>query len=203
MGITIWDGIIIGGVGGAIAGMAVWLINLFNEIVVKKYDKYQLHKWLYTVTKQNYVADWNNISENNSETEKFRKFLTHDLCINWAGNAEIRKSDNTRNLYCINLTKDENAAELKCNKTTEKATLKIRGGKTYNLTIKEENGKRNIYKEQWRSTRTIASYCNVTEDRVRYICSIDERIGLSTGEKEDLWGIKKITRPDNDDQKCV
>lgn len=201
MGITIWDGIIIGGVGGAIAGMAVWLINLFNELVVKKYDKYQLHKWLYTVTKQNYVADWNSISENNSETEKFLKFLTHDLCIKWAGNAEINKSDNTRNLYCINLTKDENSAELKMNVTTEKATLKIRGGKTYNLTIKEENCKRNIYKEQWRSTRTIASYCNVTEDRVRYICSIDKRICLSTGEKEDLWGIKKITIPDNDDQK--
>ena len=201
MGIPIWDGIIIGCIGSVIAGVAVWLIKLLSERSIRKRHEGRIYNWLLTVTKQKYVADWNNISENNSETEKFRKFLTHDLCIKWAGNAKIRKSTNTRNLYCINLTKDENSAELKMNVTTEKATLKIRGGKTYILTIKEENGKRNIYKEQWRSTRTIASYCNVTEDRARDICSIDKRICLSTGEKEDLWGIKKITIPDNDDQK--
>ncbi|MES0870914.1 hypothetical protein [Pseudovibrio sp. SCP19] len=43
--------------------------------------------------------------------------------------------------------------------------------------------------EKWRSTRSIASYNNLTEDRVRYICSIHKSIFLSTGEKEDLWGI--------------
>ena len=43
--------------------------------------------------------------------------------------------------------------------------------------------------EQFRSTRAIASWSNLTEDRVRYICSIHEKIFLSTGEKEDMWGI--------------
>ena len=203
MDITVLDGIFIGGVGGAIAGVAVWSINLLSEIRIRKRDEKEIYKWLLEVTEQEYVADWNKISENNSETEKFLKFLSHDLCIKWAGNAEISKSDNTRNLYCINLKTDENSAELKVGEKKGKATLKIHGGKTYILTIKEENGKRNIYKEQWRSTRTIASYCNVTEDRVRYICSIDERIGLSTGEKEDLWGINELTRPDDDDPKCL
>jgi hypothetical protein len=48
---------------------------------------------------------------------------------------------------------------------------------------------------EFRSTRTIASYNNLTEDRVRYICSIHEKIHLSTGEKEDLWSIhaRKVT----------
>lgn len=45
--------------------------------------------------------------------------------------------------------------------------------------------------ERFRSTRTIASYCNLTEDRVRYICSSQKKIHLSTGEKEDRWSLKK------------
>ena len=49
---------------------------------------------------------------------------------------------------------------------------------------------------KWRSTRAIASYNDLTEDRVRYICSIHDKIKLSTGEKEDLWGIEEFTRGD-------
>ena len=46
-------------------------------------------------------------------------------------------------------------------------------------------------KKDWefRSTRTIASYTNLTEDRVRYICSQDKRIFQSTGPQEDRWSI--------------
>ncbi len=98
MDISVLDGIIIGGVGGAIAGVAVWLINLLSEIRIRKRHEDWIYNWLLKVTKQNYVADWNNISENNSETEKFLKFLTHDLCIKWAGNAEIHKSDNIKKI---------------------------------------------------------------------------------------------------------
>ena len=52
------------------------------------------------------------------------------------------------------------------------------------------------HKDEFRSTRTIASYNNLTEDRVRYVCSHDRHIVLSTGETEDLWGIKERVRPD-------
>lgn len=41
----------------------------------------------------------------------------------------------------------------------------------------------------FRSTRTIASHNNLTEDRVRYVCSHDDRILLSTGKEEDMWSI--------------
>jgi len=47
--------------------------------------------------------------------------------------------------------------------------------------------------KQFRSTRTIASWTNLTEERVRYVCSVDDRIFLSTGEKEDMWGIYEHT----------
>ncbi len=52
------------------------------------------------------------------------------------------------------------------------------------------------HEDDYRSTRTIASYNNLTEDRVRFICSEDSRIVLSTGETEDLWGIKERVRPE-------
>lgn len=48
--------------------------------------------------------------------------------------------------------------------------------------------------KRYRSTRAIASFNNLTEDRVRYICSIHTKIYLSTGEKPDLWSIYGVGR---------
>ena len=42
---------------------------------------------------------------------------------------------------------------------------------------------------KFRSTRAIASWNNITEDRVRYICSIHDKIFLSTGQREDMWSV--------------
>jgi hypothetical protein len=54
---------------------------------------------------------------------------------------------------------------------------------------------------RFRSTRAIASWNNLTEDRVRYICSHSESIFLSTGTKEDMWGVirRESDFPDSDD----
>lgn len=41
----------------------------------------------------------------------------------------------------------------------------------------------------FRSTRTIASWNNITEERARFLCSTHKKIYLSTGEKEEVWGI--------------
>ena len=95
---TITDGIVIGGAGGAIAGLTVWLIQYAHDKVLQKIESNRVYIWL---------------------------------------------KDNTT----------------------------------------DEPG------QQFRSTRAIASWNNLTEDRVRHICSVDERIFLSTGEKEDMWGI--------------
>jgi len=43
---------------------------------------------------------------------------------------------------------------------------------------------------RWRSTRAIASWTNLTEDRVQYLCSKSEEIKLSTGENEGMWGYR-------------
>lgn len=50
----------------------------------------------------------------------------------------------------------------------------------------------------WRSTRVIASYNNLTEDRVRFLCSHHKKIDLSTTEKE-MWSIKGRGRGEDTD----
>ena len=44
---------------------------------------------------------------------------------------------------------------------------------------------------RYRSTRAIASHNNLTQDRVRFICSHSEMIFLSTGTQDDMWSLYK------------
>ena len=56
------------------------------------------------------------------------------------------------------------------------------------------NNTKDVEGERHRTTRTIASHNNLTEDRVRYICSIHNDIYLSTGAEPDVWGVYGIGR---------
>jgi hypothetical protein len=98
MSSTIIDGVIIGGAGGAIAGITVYLVQAIHDSVSDRLDSKRVFKWLH---------------------------------------------ENTENV----------------------------------------DGKK------FRSTRAIASYNNLTEDRVRFLCSHHPKIYLSTGEKEDRWSV--------------
>ena len=105
-------GIIIGGAGGAIAGITVWLINLVTAKINELHHKRKIYNWLYN-----------------------------------------------RWLRDVNLH----------NSTGKKIPT-------------------------WHSTKMIASYTNLTEDRVRYICSTHNKISQSIGDNEDMWGITEIAR---------
>ena len=74
---------------------------------------------------------------------------------------------------------------------------KLEASKIYGWLEGNTNDKR---RERYRSTRAIASWNNLTLERVRYLCSHDERIYLSTGEKEDLWSIYIRSRSERDDE---
>lgn len=50
-------------------------------------------------------------------------------------------------------------------------------------------------REKYRSTRAIASNNNLTEDRVRFICSHDIRWRLSLGDDPDMWMLRVDTGP--------
>lgn len=94
----IWSGIVIGGAGGAIAGLTVSLVSCIHSRMLEEIHKHRIYTWLVK---------------------------------------------NTAN----------------------------------------EPGK------EYRSTRAIASWNNLTQDRVRYICSVHKRIYLSTGPGDDLWSV--------------
>lgn len=96
--LTIVEGIVVGGVGGAAAGLTVYLVQYLHKRVADACDSNKLYKWLVK---------------------------------------------NTKN----------------------------------------EDGNR------FASTRAIASWNNMTEDQVRYLCSAHPKIFLSTGEKEDRWSL--------------
>jgi hypothetical protein len=95
---SIRDGVVIGGAGGAIAGLTVWLVDFVHKWSADKIEGRRVYRWL---------------------------------------------KANTRN----------------------------------------EDG------HEFRSTRAIASWNNLTEDRVREVCSLHPRIFLSTGNQEDMWSV--------------
>lgn len=70
------------------------------------------------------------------------------------------------------------------------STMKVRelrDRKTVRSWLKENTSE--AAGEQFRSTRAIASWTNLTQDRVRYVCSMDDKVFLSTGAKDDMWGL--------------
>jgi hypothetical protein len=118
-----------------------------SSVANEKEDKWKIKQSLFS---------WDNVPGNDSE--RLLKFLGDNLDIGWAKNAEISKSDDHKTIH---ISKDKNSAEIVINKKEEKATLKIRDGKTYVLKVnkrdselkieiiyiaKKEQGKINIYK---------------------------------------------------------
>ena len=95
---TFLDGIIIGGTGGALAGLTVWLVHIAHTKAVEHAEKARVYTWL---------------------------------------------SQNTA----------DNAGD------------------------------------QSASTRKIASWTNLTEERTRYVCSIHPRVFLVTDENKEQWSI--------------
>jgi len=100
--VTILEGVIIGAVGGAIAGLVIWLLELARKALVKMWDTKNVEKWLQLNTIPNHP-------------------------------------------------------------------------------------------KEWRSTRTIASHNNLTEDRIRYICSYSSKIQLNSkdgNDSKEMWKFK-------------
>ena len=85
---TVWDGIIIGGAGGAIAGIVVWGIQASKEVYYKQIHKKRVYKWIKentpTVDGKNYrttrsIASHNNLTE--IELDTFVVFIKKSTCL--------------------------------------------------------------------------------------------------------------------------
>jgi len=92
--------------------------------------------------KDKYLFSWDSVP--GCDNKKLIKFLRDDFDIDWAENSEIRKSKDCQTI-CI--FKDENSAEIMMDEKNEKVTLKISDGRIYDLKVKTEKGKLNIYKD--------------------------------------------------------
>lgn len=56
----------------------------------------------------------------------------------------------------------------------------------------KSNTEKGAVNREWRKSSTIASYTDLTADRVRYICSIHDKIRASRKEENDMWGLKEL-----------
>lgn len=102
--------------------------------------------------REGHLFNWSNVPGNDSE--RLIRFLADDLGIDWAENAKIRKINDGR---AIRILGDGESARITIDEGKEKAILKIRGGRAYNLTVRKWNGSLNIY----------------TEEKKRYSATID------------------------------
>ena len=94
------------------------------------------------VLKRIYSFSWDKVP--GEDSERLLRTLKDVLNIDWAENAEIRKSHDNKTL-CI--FKDENSAEITFDEKRGKATLKISDDTTLSLNIKKKRGKLNINPE--------------------------------------------------------
>jgi len=52
MSLTFWDVLTVGAVGGALAGLRVWIVNLVKEITMTEIHKRRVYSWLYQRTQK-------------------------------------------------------------------------------------------------------------------------------------------------------
>lgn len=150
-----------------------------------------------------YLFGWDDVPGNDSV--RLLKLIRDDYDIGWAENAEIRKSSDGT---VIRIFRDEHSAEIMIAEKKKKATLKICKGKTYDLKVKKENGKLNIYmadkaKEVWQDYKRIKSindlrerkksFLGIKKEFYDYVISVPEKFRNHVGFDEKL-GIGHITK---------
>jgi hypothetical protein len=91
--------------------------------------------------KPEYLFSWNDVP--GSDSERLIDYLVKTLEIDWAKDAEIKKSEDGK---AITITKESNSLELKLNEREDRVILKTNSVKTYGYIVKKENGRLNLYK---------------------------------------------------------
>jgi len=113
------------------------------------------------ITGEEYLFSWGDVPGNDSD--KLLKFLSDNLGMGWAENAEVLKLDDSKTIH---VCKDENSAEVIIDATKEKATLKSSDGSMYDLKLKKECGKLNLYRDGSRDNPKITMiqrFANMSE----------------------------------------
>jgi len=116
------------------ADLTVW--DAYSSILRKPFPNTFESEYLFT---------WDDVP--GSDSERLLLYLSDGYGIGWAEDAEISKSDDGRTISIVN---DENSATITLDERDEnKAELKIAGGKSENLEVKEKNGELHIHESTW------------------------------------------------------
>lgn len=87
-----------------------------------------------------YLFSWSKVP--GSDSKRLRKFLMDDFGVSWVKNADINKTDDGKAIF---VSAGKNSVEITLNAKRDKITLKIEDGRTYDFTVRKEDGKLNIY----------------------------------------------------------
>ena len=91
-----------------------------------------------------FLFSWDDVPGNDSR--RLIEFLEDYLKVEWAENAEIKKSDNGKT---ITVTNGKTSLIFKLNDGENKVKLEISGRDTYEYVLREEKGKLNIYQKSF------------------------------------------------------
>ena len=83
---------------------------------------------------------WGNIP--GEDSERLANYLREDYDVEWVESKDIYKSDDGR---IIHISNTKNSLKIMISENKEKATLNINNTRIYDLKVKKENGKLNIY----------------------------------------------------------
>ena len=83
---------------------------------------------------------WNNIP--GEDSEKLASYLRKDHDIDWVESKDIHKSEDGKTIYISN---DKNSLKIMIDEKKEKGTLEVNNARIYDLKVKNENDKLNIY----------------------------------------------------------
>ena len=117
---------------------------------MKLAEVYYYFTYLHTATRSTLIFkfkepylffSWGDVPGN--DDEQFIEFLTEEFGLGWAENAKILKSDDDK---IISAYVDGDSAEMTIDEKEGKTTLELSDDRTYNLTVRKEDGKLNIYK---------------------------------------------------------
>lgn len=138
-------------------------LNFVEDI--ENLPEYKRFKSNFDNKSKRYLFTWDNVSSD--DNKELRRFLIDAFGIDWAETANIIKPTGRT----INISKDDNSAEIKVDGKKKKATLKISGGRTHELKVKTEDDKliicnKTIKEELFETSREFreAIYEGVTEE---------------------------------------
>jgi len=128
-----------------------------------------------------YIFTWDAVP--GSDSERLLNYLRDEYGIDWAEDAQISKSDDGRT---ITITDGENSARITLDEmNSEMAELKIEGGRSENLEVREKNGEMRLHESTW-----LADVCVWNLRIPRIVMGILAGISLGAAGAIMQWALK-------------